>query len=125
MLAGDYKLALTDFNHVLEMAPQQEDGLREPRQSALRHKPDDFDLLGFRGHARQHTGDLQGSLADLDKALGIRQDNARAHALRGETREKLGDLKSAFADLTQALKIQPSFPEASAAMVRVQHALGQ
>ena len=64
------------------------------------------------GLMKQVTGDLQGSLRDLDRAIDLDPRDAEARNLRGEVKRDLGDYAGAVADCDAALDILPGYTEA-------------
>jgi tetratricopeptide (TPR) repeat protein len=72
-------------------------------------RPDYSEALNNRGQARQRAGDVDGALADFDRALACAADRFAASVLhnRGALRQRLGDLPGALADFNRALEIDP------------------
>jgi tetratricopeptide (TPR) repeat protein len=70
--------------------------------------------LVARADARARTsGGQSQALADLDRAIGLDDSNARAYRLRGDlTRAAGGNLAKAEADLTKAIALDPKDAEA-------------
>jgi tetratricopeptide (TPR) repeat protein len=60
-----------------------------------------------RGVQRHHAGDLDGAIADYNKAIGIDPRHATAYYNRGIARKAKGDLDGAIADYTKAIEIDP------------------
>ncbi|HEU4596777.1 MAG TPA: tetratricopeptide repeat protein [Pyrinomonadaceae bacterium] len=66
--------------------------------------PEDF---YNRGLDRQAQGDLDGALADFDKAIELNAADALAHVNRGLLRRERGEAEGALKDFTQAVLIDP------------------
>ena len=60
-----------------------------------------------RGAARDWQGDLDGEIADYDKAISLDPTNAMAHANRGNSRGKQGDLDGNLVDCNKAVELDP------------------
>ena len=60
-----------------------------------------------RGVARQKKGDLDGALADYDRAIEINPHDAAVYNNRGLVKIAKGDLNGALADYDRALQISP------------------
>lgn len=54
------------------------------------------------------TGDMQGAIAVLTKAIGDNKDLYEAHLMRGNLRSMIGDIDGAIADYTAAIEINPA-----------------
>lgn len=67
-----------------------------------------------RGIARSKKGDLDGAIADYDKAIALKPDYAYAYNNRGNARGKKGDDDGAIADFTKAISLIPNFGAAYA-----------
>ena len=52
-------------------------------------------------------GALQGSLAELSRAIELDPKSARAYASRGALKYAMGDSKGAISDLSKAIEINP------------------
>ena len=70
---------------------------------------------GFVGRAslRGGTYDLEGAIADYDKAIAIQAD-AESYSRRGYLKRQLGRVDAAIVDLREALKLSPSVDSALA-----------
>src|SRR5258705_124712 len=60
-----------------------------------------------RGNARYGKGDLDGALADYDKAIELNPKDALAYYNRGNVKDKTGDVDGALADYGKAIKLKP------------------
>ncbi|WP_062343289.1 DUF3857 domain-containing protein [Novosphingobium sp. CCH12-A3] len=90
-------------------------------QALLRETGDaQADPLVRRADLRESVFDLEGAVADWDKAIGLTPD-AWTYSRRGYTKRQMGRLEEAIADFREALKLAPS---ASNAMT-LAAALGQ
>lgn len=67
-----------------------------------------------RGVVRSKKGDLDGAIADYDKAIALRPDYAYAYNNRGNSYGKKGDDDAAIADFTKAISLVPKFAAAYA-----------
>ena len=54
-----------------------------------------------------NEGDLQGAIADCNKAIEVDPKDARAYRYRGHAKEDLGDLQGAIADYNKAIEVDP------------------
>ncbi len=82
-------------------------GASVPAVPAPTTTPDGALALAGRGLARATTGDPQGGLQDLDRALELDPRDASAYVNRGAVRLNLGDLQGALQDLNRALELDP------------------
>jgi tetratricopeptide (TPR) repeat protein len=64
-------------------------------------------------------GDLDGALADFNKAIELNARLAYAYNNRGLVKETKGDLVGALADLTKALELKPGNVETQKALDEV------
>ena len=64
-------------------------------------------VYGWRGAARLKLGDLEGALADLDRALALDAKDIEAHVWRGEALRLAGRPAAALRDLDAFLASQP------------------
>src|SRR5262249_28960989 len=62
-----------------------------------------------RGEAWRLKGDLDRSIADLDKAIQANPTSALFHTYRGDAWRYKGEFDKAFADFNDALRSQPEF----------------
>ena len=65
-----------------------------------------------RAVARHALGDLDGALADCDRALQLRPNYASARNERGAIRRDLDDVAGALADFDEALRLDPTLAAA-------------
>lgn len=77
-----------------------------------------------RAYARTNAGDLDGALADFERALALDPKNDHAYANRSATRMLRGDPDGAMADCTQALALNPRNAMAYANRGIIKFALG-
>ncbi|HEU5310113.1 MAG TPA: tetratricopeptide repeat protein, partial [Candidatus Eisenbacteria bacterium] len=64
-------------------------------------------------------------LSDIDQAIALMPDNARAHLLRGVTRLELGDAAGALEAHDTAIRLDPESAEAYAARAQTYERLGR
>jgi len=62
-----------------------------------------------RGRLEQQNGDLDGALADFNKAIEIKPDFTEAYAIRGYVKQCKGDLDGAFTDYNKVIEMNPKF----------------
>ena len=79
---------------------------------ALALKPDYAEAYRNRGVAKEAKGDLDGAIADWDKAIALKPDFADAYHNRGVVKRGKGDLDGAIADFDQALALKPDLFQA-------------
>ena len=60
-----------------------------------------------RGNLEQMKGDLDGALADFNKAIEIKPDFTEVYCVRGYIKQCEGDLDGAFADYNKAIEMNP------------------
>ena len=84
-----WKDSLTLWNHVLSI------------------EPDNFFAYDNRGEARYASGDVNGALADFDRAIQLDPSYANAYDNRGTARLEKGDTSGALADYTLAIRLDP------------------
>ncbi|MDJ0525709.1 MAG: tetratricopeptide repeat protein, partial [Microcystis sp. M53600_WE12] len=65
-----------------------------------------------RGIIRRQTGDKEGALEDLDKAVSLNSNNPIAYNNRGVIRFDLGNNTGALEDLNMAISLQSNYAEA-------------
>jgi tetratricopeptide (TPR) repeat protein len=65
-----------------------------------------------RGIIRRQTGDKEGALEDLDRAISLNSNNPIAYNNRGVIRFDLGDNTGALEDLNIAISLQSNYAEA-------------
>jgi tetratricopeptide (TPR) repeat protein len=65
-----------------------------------------------RGRIKQDKGDIEGAIADFDKAIEINPLFAAAYYERGRAKHANWDYEDAIADYTKAIEINPEFNEA-------------
>ncbi len=69
-----------------------------------------------RGTAYQKRGDLDGAIADYDKAIALDPNDAFVYVNRGVAYDSEGDKEKTIADFRKALEIDPSLEEIRAAL---------
>jgi tetratricopeptide (TPR) repeat protein len=65
-----------------------------------------------RALARYYQGDIEGAIADCERAMAIDPGLADAYNNRGAARSAQGDLDGAMTDFDRAIKINPQFAQA-------------
>ena len=120
---GDYQGALSDYNRLLELDPQDLDALDNrsatkaqlgdyrgaiaDANKSLRINPQNPKALNNRGAARVYLNDYQGALADFSKAIEINPRDAFAYTNRCAIKKELQDHQGAIADCSTAVEINP------------------
>lgn len=97
------------FNLKSEAFERQADDSLKPTTVAPKNdeEPKDADAYARRGAARQTRQDLDGALADLDRAVELAPPEARYYLLRARVHAAKHQAFLAMADLDQALKLKP------------------
>jgi len=80
-------------------------------------------------HVRQGTlaylsGDFEGAIEDLNRAIELNPEYARAYAERGEVKCRKGDLQEAVKDLEKAIRLDPTCCWALESCGRIKASLG-
>jgi Flp pilus assembly protein TadD len=73
---------------------------------ALDKSPHDHEIYVMRSEARANADDLSGAFADLDRAIQIHPDSARAYRLRGRIKQRLGEVRGADDDFQKAKTLE-------------------
>ena len=60
-----------------------------------------------RGALEQSKDDLDGALADYNKAIEIKPDFTEVYCVRGDVKQRKGDLEGAFADYNKVIEMNP------------------
>jgi tetratricopeptide (TPR) repeat protein len=127
--AGEWELALTDYDRYLEAEPEAVQALMNradvkiklgDEAGALEDLNRVLDLDETRARAyRDRAGlrvalhrDFEGALADSSRAIELDATDAGAFVNRGSARFNLGDMPGAEADCRRALKLNPDQTEA-------------
>ena len=66
----------------------------------------------FRAYGELRTGDLNGAIADYDRAIQLNPKFAVAYCNRGVAKVQKGDLDGAIADCDKAIQLNPKLAEA-------------
>src|SRR4029077_9835552 len=61
-----------------------------------------------RGELKYDQGDFSGALADYDRAIQLKRDDAGFYNSRGHANYRLGKIREALSDYNQAVQINPS-----------------
>jgi tetratricopeptide (TPR) repeat protein len=91
---GEFGRAISDFDKVLSLAP------------------DDVDALILRGDAYRQMGDVGRAIADLDRAVALAPGNQRSYFFRGLANSRRGEKALALADYDKAIGIYPTYADA-------------
>jgi tetratricopeptide (TPR) repeat protein len=101
---------------VTEFLPAHEQILEPDTQG-----PEFYNQRGAASHAR---GDLNGALADFDRALYLNPHYAEAYNNRGAVRHARGEIGRALVDFDRALDLNPRYAEAYNNRGAARHARG-
>src|SRR3954447_10826520 len=85
---------------------------RDAPDGPMAAAPGDAGALLARGAARRDAGDLDGAIADLDRAIELEPRLVAALNDRGVARFARGDLAGAVADFDRVLALEPRHAEA-------------
>ena len=77
-----------------------------------------------RGEVKRVKGDLDGAIADLNKAIEIDPNCAVAYNNRSEARLQKGDLAGALADYDRAAELKPEFAAKKVHLSKAERAKG-
>lgn len=94
ILVRDYEAALGDYAEMLDIEPQNRDG------------------IAGRGLAQLFLGQAEAALADLDAAVTINSRFAPNFYHRGLAHHALGETDAALADFAEAVTLDPNYEEA-------------
>ena len=72
----------------------------------------DADGYNNRGIAKQAKGDLEGAIADFNRAIELNPRDAQAYNNRGNPKQDKGDLEGAIADYNRAIELDPKYAKA-------------
>jgi tetratricopeptide (TPR) repeat protein len=86
---GRYDQALADFNHALEL------------------RPDDSWAIGSRGQTYRSMGRYEEAIADLNRAIEVHPDKDWMIVARGQTRRLMGRYEEALTDFNRAIELHP------------------
>lgn len=92
-LAGNYKLALKDFQKIISEEPQNPDWYFE------------------RARCFQSKGEIKRAISDLNMAVGLDNRFIEALSLRAEMLQRLGDWQKAIADFNALIVLDPKNAE--------------
>lgn len=123
---GKYKEALTSYNWVLELKPDDPDTLHNRAMTygrleryeealadynrSLELSPDDPGTLSARGATYGKLERYDGALADLNRSLELRPDDPDTFYNRGLTHYKLERCDESLADYNRSLELRPDHP---------------
>jgi len=124
MEAGEYALAIEDFNAALRLDPKSADAyhgrgiaysqLEEHDQAiadlseSIQLNPTSFRVFYNRGVMYSRKGDYDRALADLDESIRLNPSNSKAYLARSRVYWKMGDPARAEADRQKAFELDPS-----------------
>ncbi|MBD2514872.1 tetratricopeptide repeat protein [Nostoc sp. FACHB-973] len=126
--AGNYEGAVTDFNQLIELEPQNalaynkrgdayyrlgdyEQAQADSSQAILLN-PQDANAYYDRGFALYELGKYKEAIADYTETIKLNSQDAYAYYGRGLARVQLKDHKGALGDFTKAIAIKPQYTEA-------------
>ena len=92
------------FNHI-EGSGEKRPDAAETTGSAER--PDPADAYNLLGQVKRTRGDLDGALADFNKAIELKPDMAATWNNRGLVKQTKGDQAGALADFSRAIVLKP------------------
>jgi tetratricopeptide (TPR) repeat protein len=121
--SGDLDGALSDFDHAIELNPQN-DAAYYNRAQARRLKNDSVGAIADytkaielgstnpaaynnRGNARAETNDWDGAISDYTRAIELKPEYARAYYNRAVAKKDKGDTSGAAADFKRARQLDP------------------
>ena len=103
---GNVRAALANYNKALDLCPdyvdawirkgvtlfdeQRVDEAEECLNKAVKLRPNEFKAVYNRGKLRLATGNVEGAIADFDKATTLKAQHASAHEYFAEALEKAG-----------------------------------
>lgn len=102
----DTKAAIANYNKAIELYPEyvdawvrkgitlfNDDHIAEAEEClthVLKLRPNEFKAFFNRGKLRIHTGDIEGAVADLDKATSLKPQHAGSHEAFADALQKAG-----------------------------------
>ncbi|MEH2332133.1 tetratricopeptide repeat protein [Nostoc sp.] len=125
---GNYEGAVEDFNHIIELEPQNalaynrrgdayyrlgdyEQAQADSSQAILLN-PQDANAYFDRGFAFSELGKYKEAIADYTQAIKLNSKDAYPYYGRGLARAQLKDNKSAIEDFSKAIALKPQYTEA-------------
>lgn len=93
------------------LAQQNFEGARDDFTGVLANWPDHVGALCNRANALESLGDLQGALADLNRAIELQADDRLLYYCRALLFKHLDDAESARSDLDRTIELDPGYPE--------------
>jgi len=93
-----------------------------PQHSFGKQTAEDFFLQGV---TKDKAGDLDGAIADCDRALQLNPNFAAAYNCRGTAKDIKGDIDGAITDLNQAIQVNPKDADAYHELVAVYGTRGE
>lgn len=125
---GNYEGAVEDFNHVIELDPQNAlaynrrgdayyrlgdyEQAEADASQALLLNPQDANAYFDRGFAFSELGKYKEAIADYSQAIKLNSEDAYAYYGRGLSRIQLKDNKGAIGDFSKAIALKPQYTEA-------------
>ncbi|MBN4006512.1 tetratricopeptide repeat protein [Nostoc sp. LPT] len=126
--SGNYEGAVEDFNHIIELEPQNalaynrrgdayyrlgdyEQAQADSSQAILLN-PQDANAYFDRGFAFSELGKYKDAIADYTQAIKLNSKDAYPYYGRGLARAQLKDNKSAIEDFSKAITLKPQYTEA-------------
>jgi tetratricopeptide (TPR) repeat protein len=98
---------------LLRAGDQREDEIEGWKQFVhIEDQPESADDYRDRGKAKSAKGDLDGALADFDKAIELKPDSASAYNDRGRIKRTKKDFDGALADFNRAIELKNDFAQA-------------
>lgn len=97
--------------HNLNLIAQPDDPAEAEQQLtlAIENNPDRYFTYEERAYHRLEQGNLQGALADYNRAIELKSDAPDMYINRGLVKDRLGDLQGAINDFTLAIRLNDRY----------------
>jgi tetratricopeptide (TPR) repeat protein len=87
-----------------------QEALEEIDKAILNGGKDKFFMYGVRGSMKWRLKDLEGALADYNKAIELKKDDFMAYSCKCETLEQLNRLDEALVSCNKSIELQKDYP---------------
>jgi tetratricopeptide (TPR) repeat protein len=104
---GDLEGAIADFSRAIELDPKYSQAYSARGSAKLWKNDPEMAKVNYQRYAKSKEGDLDGAIADFNRAVELDSKNVNAYLGRGIARRQKGDLEGAIADNDRAIELDP------------------